>query len=106
MLHWYKSYVIAKLSVHHSAAVDLERNESGEKTWTPVPSTVRIKGHHHQELVRRLLRLEVASVVPIKTQCENERVTASQANSRMHDEQFLERQAVALIGAAEFVRES
>ena len=89
--------------------MDLERNESGEKTWTPVPSTVRIKrekGHHHQELVRRLLRLEVASVVPIKTQCENERVTASQAKSRMHDEQFLERQAVALVGAAEFVRES
>ena len=43
VLHWYRRYVIAKLSVHHSAAVDLERSESDEKTWTTVPSTMRIK---------------------------------------------------------------
>ena len=43
VLHWYRRCVTAKLSVRHSAAVDLESRESDEKTWTTVPSTMTTK---------------------------------------------------------------
>ena len=40
VLHWYRRHVTGvELSVRHSAAVDLGRNGSDEKTWTTVPST-------------------------------------------------------------------
>ena len=41
VLHWYRRHSTAKLSVRHSAALDLERRESDEKTWTTV--------HKHNE---------------------------------------------------------
>ena len=64
VLHWYRRCVIAKLSVRHSAAVDLERSESVEKTWTTVPCTWRTKTEdtNHQELARALVVLGVASM--------------------------------------------
>ena len=46
--------------------------------------TKRERGYDHQEQVCVLLRLEVASMVAVRTQCENERVTADQANSRTY----------------------
>ena len=86
VLHWYTRYVSVQLSVRHSAAVDLERSGSDEKTWTTVPRTMRKKrkkGHDHQEQARDLLRIELGSMVAVDTHCENDCVTAGQANSRI-----------------------
>ena len=43
VLHWYRRYATAKLSVRHPAALEFERSEADEKTWTTFPSTMRIK---------------------------------------------------------------
>ena len=40
VLHWYRRQ---RSSVRHPAALGLERSESDEKTWTTVPSTMRMK---------------------------------------------------------------